>query len=161
MPTGKLEGLLSEPPAEYQDQRSLILKAQVPKSREARIRLKKYWTERDFVSWESIENGELEVGKRGSLLGNMISFNMRKLLAQIQVRESNEFVDYDLIVNTIFQGISIWNYIFLQIEMYESCCYATTGERLPELWEQFEREAGSRIYWDFRLAANYWKKPIL
>ena len=65
-----------------------------------------YWKSTGFYL-EKSEN--MFLGSRGSMLGNLFSFDMRKLLCKCEIEFSDNKITTNLIINTNFQDITEWN----------------------------------------------------
>gem|GEM_PF-4869958 len=81
------------------------------------------------------------IGYRGSLLGNLFSFNMGKLKTKIQIEKNNEN-GFELImeVTTIFQFMTKTNIEFWDLELKTFKEYINSGGLLEEEWSKYEKK---------------------
>lgn len=95
-----------------------------------------FWSRRRVVFSET--SASLLVGKRGSILGNLISFDMSKLISRITISVSpQDEVECALSVNTVFQQITDYNRAWwdLELETFES--FLLRNDELEERWKAF------------------------
>jgi hypothetical protein len=97
-------------------------KINIPKMNdESKNKMVEFWEKRGVIFTNSSDK-EL-YGKRGSLLGNLFSYNMSKLIATLRIVEQgdNEVI-CELIINTFMQYVTPWNkeYWALELETFES-----------------------------------------
>lgn len=101
---------------------------------ESKKKMVEFWEKRGIVFTNSADK-ELH-GKRGSLLGNLFSYNMSKLIATIRIVEQGENeVICELKINTVMQYVTPWNkeYWALEFETFESEMNNNGG--LEKEWE--------------------------
>jgi hypothetical protein len=103
---------------------------------EARRKVISYWSERGVTFVDT--SGDVLVGKRGSLWGNLTSFDMSKLMAKLTVSPvSPDTVSCVLEVNTILQGVTEWNRAYWQLELETFESFLLTGDKKEEVWLNF------------------------
>jgi hypothetical protein len=113
----------------------------IPKwDEEAKRKVVSFWTERG-VRFGEISDRRL-VGNRGSILGNMTSFDMAELRTKviIQVSESDE-CECVLDVNTAFQIITEWNRQHWELELQTFESYIVRGDERQDDWRAYETMA--------------------
>lgn len=97
-------------------------KINIPKMNdESKNKMVEFWEKRGIIFTKTSDK-EL-YGKRGSLLGNLFSYNMSKLIATLRIVEKGENeVICELTINTFMQYVTQWNkeYWALELETFES-----------------------------------------
>lgn len=96
----------------------------------------RFWKRRGFEFIDAREN--MLSAKRGSLLGNFISFDMSDLMSKLTINVSAENeIRCALRVNTFMQFITEYNRAWwnLEMEMFESFLIETDEQ--DERWEKF------------------------
>ena len=95
--------------------------------------------------------GPVVDGTRGSLLGNLISFDMTKLRAKIKVLlHSPGSVTVDLDVDTTGQQITQWNVATWRIEIAELHSILRGGGLLDDVWRRFRKDyRAANLRWTF------------
>jgi hypothetical protein len=108
-----------------------------------------YWTKRGIVFEKREENALF--GKRGSIFGNLFSYDMSDLISQLYISvSSNNELTCLLDVNTFMQWITERNieYWFLEVDMFES--YLLHNDEQIEEWNDFrKRNILGSIIWTF------------
>jgi len=110
-----------------------------------------YWEARGIVFTDT--QGDVLTGRRGSMIGNLISFDMSKLLANLTVsRTGASEIECILEVNTILQIVTEWNTAYWQLEMdtLESWLLHNDGKEAE--WRLFQR--------GMRKAATQWATSL-
>jgi hypothetical protein len=108
-----------------------------------------FWTKRNIV-FEKIEGNAL-YGKRGSLLGNLFSYDMSKLISKLSISvSSNNELTCILDVNTVMQAITERNkeYWGLEMETFESLLLHN-DEQIEEWDDLGKRSRLAAIVWTF------------
>jgi hypothetical protein len=106
-----------------------------------------FWSKRGVV-FEKIEENALH-GKRGSLLGNLFSYDMSKLIStlSISVLPDNELTCI-LDVNTVMQGITDRNKEYWNLEMNTFESFLLRNDEQVDNWEDFrKRSVVGAIIW--------------
>lgn len=88
-------------------------------------------------------------GKRGSLVGNLLSYDMGKLITKlsIKINEDNE-INSELIPNTIGQYITKWNkeYWKLELDTFESVLL--NNDYKEDEWVEYKKSIrGKNMLW--------------
>ena len=103
----------------------------------ARQRSISYWTDQGFQVKET--SPYTLIGKRGNLIGNLISFDMKNLMANLAITwdEDNQLLHMSFRVNTVMQQITEWNEEYWKLEMdsFESCLL--NGDKKEQTWAKF------------------------
>lgn len=74
-------------------------------------------------------------GKRGSLLGNLTSFDMKHIISKVEIRKEAQEIKCELSVNTIFQYMTKINKRFFQLELENFERYLLFDELNEEAWQ--------------------------
>ncbi len=99
-----------------------------------------FWQERRVVF--TVSEGRTLEGKRGSLLGNMTSFDMTRLITTLTVsRTSPAEIVCRLDIDTTFQSITTWNEAYWQLEMDTFESWLLYGEDKKAEWEAYYKTA--------------------
>lgn len=118
-----------------------------------------FWQKRGVTFTEA--EGETLQGWRGSLWGNMTSFDMGKLRAHLTVsRTGPTEIECVLDVDTSYQDITEWNeaYWHLEIDTLES--YLLRGDLREDEWRQFQRDSRAAAWqWTLSLTQRGRKMP--
>ncbi|HEX8550627.1 MAG TPA: hypothetical protein VF681_03630 [Abditibacteriaceae bacterium] len=95
-----------------------------------------FWSRRRITFSET--SGNTLIGKRGNLLGNLISFDMSKLIAKltITVSDKNE-VHCILDINTVYQQITEYNRAWWDLEMDTFESFLMRNDEQEEKWKKF------------------------
>ena len=103
----------------------------------ARFKMNDFWSRRRIEFSESLDN--TLKGKRGSLLGNITSFDMSKLMSELTITVSAENqVHCVLKVNTFMQIITEYNKAWWNLEMETFESYLLQTDEQDERWEKFK-----------------------
>jgi len=95
-----------------------------------------FWAQRR-IKFDETSSYRL-VGRRGNLFGNLISFDMSKLITKLTVTVSNENeIDCTLDINTLFQQITTANKIWWDLEMQAFESSLLRNDEQNEVWESF------------------------
>jgi hypothetical protein len=123
--------------------------------RVSRIALE-YVRSRGFSDAEVLPGGRgpIITGKRGSWLGNLTSFDMKKLRAKIRlVGEATGEVRVELAVCTFGQQITQWNRAVWRLELIELRRVLLGLGPIDDVWSRFDRDSRSAaILWTFTAA---------
>lgn len=114
----------------------------------------KFWEERGFVFEE--KSSDVLSGKRGSLLGNICSYNMSKLITEIRINRvnDNELI-CELRVNTIMQIITSWNKEHWEMELETFNNAINNNSKMEEEWaELMTRSKKNDIKWTMKLVVG-------
>jgi hypothetical protein len=102
-------------------------------------RLSAYWEGRGM---KFIERSEFYLkGKRGSLLGNLISFDMKHIISKVEIRKEPQEIKCELWVNTIFQYMTKANKRFFQLELETFERYLLFDDLNEEAWQTLTNES--------------------
>lgn len=107
-----------------------------------------YWKLAGF-NLEKCEN--IFWGSRGSMFGNIISFDMRKLLCKCEIQFFDNKITTNLIINTNFQYITEWNVHSFILELLLSkttLCHNQIPDWIPLFWKKTKK---SELIWIFTL----------
>ena len=98
-----------------------------------------YWEDRGMKFVRRSETS-LE-GKRGNLLGNLFSFNMKHVISQIEIKKKTQKIECKLIVNTVFQYMTESNkrFFWLELETFEK--YLLFDDLNEEAWKALIEES--------------------
>ena len=101
-----------------------------------RFKMVDFWSRRRIEFSES--SGNILKGKRGSLLGNITSFDMSKLMSELTITVSAENqVHCVLNVNTFMQIITDYNKAWWDLEMETFQSYLLQADEQDERWRRF------------------------
>lgn len=100
-------------------------------------------------------------GRRGSLWGNMTSFDMGKLRAQLTVsRTGSTEIECVLDVDTRYQDITEWNKAYWHLEMDTLESYLLRGDLREDEWQKFQRSSRAAAWqWTLSLTQRGRKMP--
>ena len=109
----------------------------------------RYWSTRGF---DCKRRSASIIGKRGSSLGNLTSFNMTKLICDLDVNLSqNNTVTTELLVDGKFQDITeinLWDFK-LELILYE---YALKDIDFPDFLSEYKKKKdNAAIKWSFTM----------
>jgi len=129
---------------------------------QARQRVTTFWQGRG-VAFSEVTTGRLR-GHRGSLWGNLTSYDMGKFLANLtisQVGPTELLCQLD--VDTRGQDITEWNRAYWGLEMDTLESFLLHGDQKEEEWEQFLKESKAAAWqWSLsfrRLGRKMPRKP--
>jgi hypothetical protein len=94
-----------------------------------------FWEERR-VEFDAVD-GDTLVGHRGSLFGNLLSFDMTKLRAELTVTYSAGHIHARIAVNTVGQTVTEWNRAWWLIEMCIFESWVVDDNPQAERWQAF------------------------
>lgn len=106
-----------------------------------------FWESRN-IKFQNISENEF-IGKRGSIIGNLFSYNMQNLITKLSVRiiNTNEII-CELDIKTIFQQITNWNKEYWQLELDTFETYLLNNDLLENNWEEYyKRSKKLNIIW--------------
>ena len=118
-----------------------------------------FWQGRG-ITFGEVTEGHLR-GHRGSLWGNMTSYDMSKLLANLTISQigPNEIV-CQLDVDTRGQDITDWNKAYWQLEMDTLESSLLHGDQKEETWQQFRKDSKAAAWqWSLSFARFGRKMP--
>ena len=99
-----------------------------------------FWSKRGIV-FEKIEGNALH-GKRGSLLGNLFSYDMSKLISTLSISVSADSeLTCILDVNTVMQGITERNKEYWNLEMNTFESFLLRNDEQVDNWEDFRKRS--------------------
>ena len=109
----------------------------------------RYWSTRGF---NCKQNSTSISGKRGSSIGNLTSFNMTKLICELDVDFSDDnYVTTELLVNGKFQDITeinLWDFK-LELILFE---YSIKGMDYPDFLSEYaKKRKTAAIKWSFTM----------
>ncbi|MCC5851103.1 MAG: hypothetical protein JJU29_23685 [Verrucomicrobia bacterium] len=100
-------------------------------------RVTEYLRERGFV--KTNEDNDQEIFQRGNLLGNLTSFDMRKIKTCVRLYRKGDFLVVKYIISAFGQFFSEDDVAFFDLECKEIEAVALGTERVPpEIWEDYE-----------------------
>jgi len=110
-----------------------------------------YWKSRNF---EFEDKSDSYNGKRGSIIGNLFSFDMSKLISDLKiVVKENKKIITDLILNTQFQDITEVNLWDLKLELIMFQRFINDLPQ-PDFLDDFIKfKNKSAILWTFTITA--------
>jgi len=111
----------------------------------------KFWESRG-IKFENLKS-EILIGKRGSILGNLTSFNMQKIITKITIKKLNEKqIELTIDVATIFQHITESNAEYWKLEIKTFIEYLANNKLLLDVWVDYAKRAKkSNIKWVFSI----------
>ena len=108
-----------------------------------------FWSKREIVFEK--KDGNVLYGRRGSLLENLFSYDISKLISKLSISvSSNNELTCILDVNTVMQGITERNkeYWNLELDTFES--FLLRNDEQIENWDDFrKRSTLGAIIWTF------------
>ena len=102
-------------------------------------RLCKYWQDRGMKFVKSSET--YLKGKRGNLLGNLLSFNMKHIISQIEIEKKSNRIECNLSVNTILQHITESNRSFFVLELETFEKYLLSNDLNEKAWVEQQKKS--------------------
>jgi len=92
------------------------------------------------------------IGERGTIFGNLLSFNMNRLITNIIISKNHTELICELNINTIFQTITKWNkeYWDLELNTFESVLLKN-DYREQEWTEYFKKARKSNFRWVMKI----------
>ena len=110
---------------------------------------KEYWHSRDF---QFEEKQDVIYGKRGSISGNLFSFDMSKLICDLYINiKDNKRISIDLILNTQYQDITEVNLWDLKLEILMFQRFVNDLPKPDFLDEFIKFRNKSAILWTFTI----------
>jgi len=98
-----------------------------------------FWQGRGF-RFEDAPRGGSRVGRRGSLWGNLTSFDMGRLMATMTITSvSPTEAEFVMEVNTAWQIIPEWDRMYWLFELEAAGSWVLRGDAREEEWRAFER----------------------
>jgi hypothetical protein len=105
-----------------------------------RERIMSYWRGRGFVFNQT--DGDFLAARRGSLRGNVTSFDPAKLRATLSVARTNlTEVLFLMEVNTHFQVIVEWDRRYWELEMETLESFLRRDDLQEQRWKEFRRDS--------------------
>ncbi len=80
-------------------------------------------------------------GTRGNFLGNLLSFNMKHLICQIEIDKKQDRLECILSVNTILQYITESNYNFFELELETFEKYLLSNDLNQRAWQEQRKKS--------------------
>ena len=112
----------------------------LPENFEVSIRqLCSYWEKRDMKFIQCSETHL--IGKRGNLLGNFFSFNMKHLIARIEIKRKNDCLGCILSINTVMQYITEANHDFFVLELETFEKYLLFNDLNQKAWQKQRQDS--------------------
>lgn len=113
-----------------------------------RATLAAYWRSRRFDLRENRE-GNIWLGRRGNLMGNLFAFDVRKRLSQVLIEAHDGYVTARLLLDFQFQIVTEWDLLDHKLEMGLFRC-AMEQRPLPEYFRQLPyKRLPSQAAWLF------------
>lgn len=118
-----------------------------------------FWQERRVVFAEP--QSDTLKGKRGTIWGNLTSYDMSKLMCTLTVSRTNSTeIVCILDVNTFMQGITEWNKAYWQLELDTLESWLLQGDKREAEWQAFLRGVRkAAIQWTFSGGRSERKMP--
>src|SRR5438105_2728451 len=111
-----------------------------------------YWSRRGMVFREAGE--ALLTGSRGSVWGNLISFDPSELMAEVTITfDDSAGVRCVLVVDRSFQIVTDWNRAWWELELETFESFLVSRDEQPHRWQVF-KEAHRRAAWDWALSVG-------
>lgn len=104
-----------------------------------------FWQHRHFAITRLDASGL--AGRRGTLLGNLTSFDMRRVLATVNVSASGDSVSARVLVDPRLQMITDWDRAFFRLELVEFQSLMQTGSGLQPVWADYQAAGKSAALW--------------
>lgn len=99
-----------------------------------------FWEQRN-IKFKEITDILLK-GRRGSILGNLISFDMKNIMTKLTITRVNESrISCIFEINTIFQNITDWNKAFWKLELVTYESYLLKNDMKELLWSRYYEAA--------------------
>jgi hypothetical protein len=99
-----------------------------------------FWQERRVTFSETA--GDTLRGRRGSLWGNLFSFDESRLAADLTISRTGEAnIECVLNVDTRYQDIVEWSEAYWRLEMDTLETYLLRGDQREQEWQQFREDA--------------------
>lgn len=112
-----------------------------------------FWESRD-VKFNDISLNEY-FGNRGSLFGNMFSYNMKKLITSVNIKiKDNNEINCKLDINTKYQHITDWNKEYWQLELETFENILLNNDSLEGKWKvYFKKSKKMNFLWTIGIVA--------
>ena len=128
-------------------------------SEELKTKAIRFWQQRRFRF--DIVDGTTLTGRRGSIWGNLVSFDMSKLIACLtltRVGDSNLMCVLD--VNPVLQTITEWNRAYWELEMDTLESWMLRDDLRQDEWSAFLRASRrASLLWVFSLGLAGTRMP--
>ena len=112
-----------------------------------------FWQGRG-VTFNEVTEKHLK-GRRGSLWGNMTSYDMSKLLADLTISQiAPHEISCQLDVDTRGQDITEWNEGYWRLEMDTLESYLLCGDQKEAEWQQFRKDSRAAA-WQWSLSLTW------
>lgn len=98
-----------------------------------------YWESRDIEFYDISDNEY--TGKRGSLIGNLTSFKMNKLLTNINIKLNDDEINCKLDINTKHQMITKYNKEFWDLELKTFENILLNNNSLEDEWKKYNKKS--------------------
>ena len=93
-------------------------------------------------------------GRRGSLWGNLTSFDMSKLVAHLTISASSPaLLECVMEIDGRYQDLTDWNEAYWHLEMETLESYLLTGDQKGPEWRQFQRDSRAAA-WQWSLSGT-------
>ncbi len=112
-----------------------------------------FWQGRG-ITLKEVSDSRLR-GHRGSLLGNLTSYDMSRLLADLtisQIEPNRISCQFD--IDTRYQDITEWNKAHWELELDTLESYLLHGDKKEEEWQQF-RKGSKAAAWQWSLSFTW------
>jgi hypothetical protein len=152
--TKAMGAVITEDISEMNQKLQIIKIIQVPVwDEQVRQKVIGFWQGRGITFREVTDS--LLSGHRGSFWGNLTSYDMSKLLADLTIRKTkaNE-ISCQLDVDTCGQDITEWNKAYWQLELDTLESYLLYGDQKTEEWKQFLRNSRAAA-WQWSLSLTW------
>ena len=100
-----------------------------------RNKVVRFWEDRR-IEFDSTD-GDTLVGRRGSLFGNLLSYDMTRLRAELVVTHAAGTVHAKIEINTVGQTVTEWNRAWWLIEMCMFESWIVDDNPQTERWNAF------------------------
>jgi hypothetical protein len=119
-----------------------------------------FWTRRRIKFTETI--GDTLIGTRGSLFGNLTSFDMGKLSSKLSISVSPQNTLYCLLeVNTFMQKITEYDQAWWDLEMKTFESFLLESDEQEARWKEFNtNHKKATLIWNFSFGICGHKIPL-
>ena len=118
-----------------------------------RAKILDFWQSRK-VQFTTAGSDQLQ-GRRGSMLGNFLSFNMQKLATKVAIKkiDQNRF-EFTMEVSSLFQHITQTNAEYWNLEIRTFKEFLSNGDLLEGEWADYQkRSRKNNILWVLSIVA--------
>ena len=117
---------------------------------EVKQKIVRFWESRGIAFTQATD--DTLKGHRGSWLGNLTSYDMSKLLADLTISRSNETQLFCVLdVNISCQDITEWNKAYWQLEMDTLESYLLYNDERENEWQEFSKNS-LKAAWQWSLS---------